>query len=605
METKILIVLLLFALRSQGLKLSLEKSFSQVHSVRETCGVLQCVESIQSDINTKRDTQTAINASDIPASISSLSIFKLEVTSASGDEKDERHIRLGSITPQKPLLTTVANGIKIDGNLEPEKAKLRVEMKKEVDCSAEFFCESRGIDVEGKNFVRTSHVKQHVKRGSDQKNDFNWAPTQTLFVVSLIQQLDTKISVLQSALSHDVQSVRSDLDTKVDRLEDKIVSLGKYVGGQTTHLEDKVENLQNYLIRIFDVYTDQSRQTAPSTKYNRFDTNSVKANMTLIKDKFGDMLRDLNSSFNNVDKQNKAWQSQIQQYFSISSNTSNSTECDEKKNISDLISRAMGLFKSNIDKKIDQIASKLDAVSLQPKLLLDAKFSDENITVGGELRSVMTELMKPKNCYKGMASHTSLVASQYSVIKPNSENKLAGAVLCDTFTDGGGWIVFQRRFSGDVNFYKSWKDYKRGFGSLGGEFWLGNDYIHLLTNSGIYELRVDLRYNGRSVFAHYDSFSVAGEHANYALSVGHYTGTAGDSLITNHNGMPFSTHDRDNDALAENCAIRYVGAWWYNKCHDANLNGQWKAGNGKGPMWRPLTGDNGISFSEMKIRRVF
>jgi hypothetical protein len=33
--------------------------------------------------------------------------------------------------------------------------------------------------------------------------------------------------------------------------------------------------------------------------------------------------------------------------------------------------------------------------------------------------------------------------------------------------------VFQYRFNGSVDFYRNFSDYERGFGSLDGEFWLG------------------------------------------------------------------------------------------------------------------------------------
>nr|XP_034328008.1 microfibril-associated glycoprotein 4 [Crassostrea gigas] len=149
-------------------------------------------------------------------------------------------------------------------------------------------------------------------------------------------------------------------------------------------------------------------------------------------------------------------------------------------------------------------------------------------------------------------------------------------VYCDMTTDGGGWTVIQRRTDGSVDFYQSWQTYKTGFGVPQGEYWLGNEDIHLLTTRTSQELRVDLnKFSGEKAYAKYSTFTVGSESQKYKLAVGGYSGTAGDSLAYS-NGAKFSTKDQDNDTWSNHCSVEYPGGWWFKKCHYAYLNGPYQ-----------------------------
>uniref|UniRef100_A0A672LMW1 Tenascin XB n=1 Tax=Sinocyclocheilus grahami TaxID=75366 RepID=A0A672LMW1_SINGR len=145
-------------------------------------------------------------------------------------------------------------------------------------------------------------------------------------------------------------------------------------------------------------------------------------------------------------------------------------------------------------------------------------------------------------------------------------------VYCDMETDRGGWTVFQRRMDGSTDFFRSWRDYSKGFGSLSGEFWLGNYILHTLSSRTPMSLRIDLRSGNDTAFAHYANFNVSSEANHYEIELSGYVGTAGDSMKY-HNRRPFSTKDKDPNTLSIHCAKAYLGGWWYKNCYKANLNG--------------------------------
>ena len=88
-----------------------------------------------------------------------------------------------------------------------------------------------------------------------------------------------------------------------------------------------------------------------------------------------------------------------------------------------------------------------------------------------------------------------------------------------------------------------------------------------------------------------------------------FVGTAGDSLSYSR-GSAFSTKDRDNDNRnSASCATQFKGAWWFNNCHYADLNGEYLHGQHSSPytgvVWHHWKGHSySAKRAEMKIKPV-
>ncbi|XP_071830593.1 ficolin-2-like isoform X1 [Apostichopus japonicus] len=196
------------------------------------------------------------------------------------------------------------------------------------------------------------------------------------------------------------------------------------------------------------------------------------------------------------------------------------------------------------------------------------------------------------------------------IITPTNWTSGPFEVYCDMNTSGGGWMVFQRRIDGSVDFYLNWTDYKEGFGNVDHEHWLGNDKLHLLTNQRDYNLRVDMisSLDGLNYYAEYELFRIANEDNLYRLTdLDGYSGNTEGNAMEWDIQSAWSTKDRDNGQHTEvhgECAVKGHGAYWYSVCGDFNPNGLYNGSGSASLFWEDIPGNNfnNIQFLEMKIR---
>ncbi|XP_055205762.1 angiopoietin-2 isoform X4 [Gorilla gorilla gorilla] len=162
----------------------------------------------------------------------------------------------------------------------------------------------------------------------------------------------------------------------------------------------------------------------------------------------------------------------------------------------------------------------------------------------------------------------------YTLTFSNSTEEIKA--YCDMEAGGGGWTIIQRREDGSVDFQRTWKEYKVGFGNPSGEYWLGNEFVSQLTNQQRYVLKIHLKdWEGNEAYSLYEHFYLSSEELNYRIHLKGLTGTAGKISSISQPGNDFSTKDADNDKCICKCSQMLTGGWWFDACGPSNLNGMY------------------------------
>ncbi|EDV98332.1 GH22728 [Drosophila grimshawi] len=401
--------------------------------------------------------------------------------------------------------------------------------------------QNRQIDLlnELKSEFKESATKQI--RQSELQND----------VINKLNQLNEKFSKVTD-LESKIDLSRSEQNRQIDLLNELKGEFEELATKQIrqSELQNDVINKLNQLNEKFSKVTDLESKIDLS----RSEQNRQIDLLTELRGEFEELATKQirqNDSLNDVMVKNNDFNEKLNNITSLESKID--INISERRMQSQLLNKMMG--------KLNELSEKFDkSISLQP-------------------------IQYPKSCAEAAAG--SRRSNVYQIVVP-SYSQYPFIVSCDEKTQGGGWTTVLRRQDGSVDFFLFWEDYKKGFGTLTGEFFIGLQKLHFMTKAADQELLITMEDSiGQRRFAMYDRFVIGGEEEAYKLTtLGKYSGDAGDSLRV-HVGQKFSTRDRDNDTDDNgSCAEMFTGAWWYYRCHHSNLMGTYNETTfGKGIIW--------------------
>ncbi|GFS17053.1 fibrinogen C domain-containing protein 1 [Elysia marginata] len=606
-----------------GLEFTFVRNKWSLPAVNSACGTLLCQENVQASTDNNIHT------------ITKMALLKTARPEYSNGGSRQL-IQLATVTSAQPKLEQVFDGIRVDGRWEGGKAaSLRVELSKQMDCRAEYTCQVQGVDPQGKELVTYFSLLQQPDQVVTRLDETGLTSSLVTQLLSIVQKQEVKLAIIEKTaerLEEKMNAAESSWRSHADDLSkqyyedarshestllEKLVSMEQTFSEKLNFLE---HSLQDKSLMSFQSIGDRlslldSKLSAVDSeaiqdkvlKAMKHQTDEYILNFANISDRTNDELSKTTSLLADINSKTIGFEQKVlENHQEVLANMT--------RDVNELFIRNQNVtnkegynlvssLKERVDLGLQNLEADINTYTVQTSNSFYSIISELNATLVRDVGSVLTDFFMPESCQRNTPVRLHPPSTPYPVIYRNEFPGLDTPLLCDTITDGGGWIVIQRRSTGNVDFYRNWMSYKNGFGTLDDDFWLGNEKIHAITSKRKYELRVDLRFEGQSKFALYDNFSLGDEDSKYVLHVGTYSGTAGDSL-TRHNGHKFSTFDKDNDIHPNSCAKMFTGAWWYDRCHSSNLNGKWRGGPHKGLKWGTFTGIESVYFSEMKIRRV-
>ncbi|GFR63843.1 hypothetical protein ElyMa_003616700 [Elysia marginata] len=422
-----------------GLDFTLKRENPVSATARNLCGILTCEEEIKNNsVSSKSDGELA--APDVGFnSISEMSMFKIGPT-VYGNAKSKHKALIASITSQSPGLSSVANGRKIDGLLDTIRGSLRVELVKEEDCKAEFICQVRGLDIQGRQAVSTTNLVQHTNQAENLVDAGTLTPRTSVQLLGAIQQLITQST---DSLNKNVVEKITSLE---NRIEDKLSMFENRVEDKLGISDNKIEEKVSQLQKDFDAKSD--------TFEHRIDSR-----LDVFENRVENKIDD-NNNLNKLMQLDFKVSKKLDQ-FQVDANATILNSLDTmRQRLYSVQNEALKNVSDSFDKTLNNTSSLLTSIeedfqllkNYGPTKLIKSGNETEDIRdllTSGEVLARCVEndntdsykdQLVPLTCHRGMANEVNKSYPHYIMM---TDFTLQRQILCDTQTDGGGWTVIQ------------------------------------------------------------------------------------------------------------------------------------------------------------------
>ena len=130
-----------------------------------------------------------------------------------------------TLTLKQPQMSRVSGRTKVDGALEAGRATLRLEIVKEVDCSALYSCDVKKTDSQGSEFVQINRSQQRSYQIQDQSGGSVMTSGEILQQLTLLQQ---QMTFMVAPLDGKLGDMEARLDGKLGVLQTNLYAVSKY-----------------------------------------------------------------------------------------------------------------------------------------------------------------------------------------------------------------------------------------------------------------------------------------------------------------------------------------------------------------------------------------